>query len=123
LADVLQSGSEKTFPLVNPELARKKKNYSNSGVLKVKLEVEEIHTFLEFIAGGVELNLVTAIDFTGSNGAPNLPSSLHYVDPSGYAKNEYQSAIEMGMLLGCSASTNLDTIFSWVLVLTQIVSI
>lgn len=32
-----------------------------------------------------------AIDFTGSNGDPNLPTSLHYINPEGY--NEYLSAI------------------------------
>lgn len=32
-----------------------------------------------------------AIDFTGSNGDPRLPNSLHYINPQGY--NEYLSAI------------------------------
>jgi hypothetical protein len=34
-----------------------------------------------------------AIDFTGSNGNPASPNSLHYRDPSGLA-NQYQLAIQ-----------------------------
>ena len=33
-----------------------------------------------------------AIDFTGSNGLPTHPTSLHYIDPSGRL-NQYQQAI------------------------------
>lgn len=32
-----------------------------------------------------------AIDFTGSNGDPRTPESLHYINPEGY--NEYLTAI------------------------------
>lgn len=32
-----------------------------------------------------------AVDFTGSNGDPRSPSSLHYISPQGV--NEYLSAI------------------------------
>lgn len=32
-----------------------------------------------------------AIDFTGSNGDPRTPQSLHYINPEGY--NEYLTAI------------------------------
>jgi hypothetical protein len=32
-----------------------------------------------------------AIDFTGSNGDPRTPTSLHFIDPS--RPNEYQQAI------------------------------
>lgn len=32
-----------------------------------------------------------AIDFTGSNGDPSSPLSLHYINPQGF--NEYLSAI------------------------------
>lgn len=32
-----------------------------------------------------------AIDFTGSNGDPRSPSSLHYINPQGF--NEYLAAI------------------------------
>ncbi|KAK9117713.1 hypothetical protein Sjap_016660 [Stephania japonica] len=78
-------------------------NYQNK-VLKSQLFVEKfsesIHrTFLDYIAGGCELNFMVAIDFTASNGNPRLPDSLHYIDPSG-RPNAYQRAIlEVGEVL------------------------
>lgn len=35
--------------------------------------------------------MIVAIDFTGSNGSPKQPSSLHYMNPT--APNQYQQAI------------------------------
>lgn len=37
------------------------------------------------------MNLSIAIDFTGSNGVPTQPSSLHYICP--HKPNQYQQAI------------------------------
>ncbi|KAK6153867.1 hypothetical protein DH2020_013506 [Rehmannia glutinosa] len=63
-------------------------------VLKSQLFVDKYsentqHTFLDYLAGGYELNFMVAIDFTASNGNPRLPDSLHYIDPSG-RPNAYQ---------------------------------
>jgi hypothetical protein len=38
---------------------------------------------VQFLAGGCEISLIAAIDFTGSNGDPAEPSSLHYISPTG----------------------------------------
>ncbi len=47
---------------------------------------------MDYLKGGLELNLSIAIDFTGSNGIPTQPNSLHYImDP--LRPNEYQQAI------------------------------
>lgn len=35
--------------------------------------------------------MIVAIDFTGSNGTPKHPTSLHYINPT--APNQYQIAI------------------------------
>ncbi len=35
--------------------------------------------------------MIVAIDFTGSNGMPKYPNSLHYMNPT--APNQYQMAI------------------------------
>lgn len=73
-------------------------------VLKSQLFVDKFsesvsHTFLDYLAGGCELNFMVAIDFTASNGNPRLPDSLHYIDPSG-RPNAYQKAIlEVGEVL------------------------
>lgn len=37
----------------------------------------------QFLSGGLEISLITAIDFTGSNGDPMEASSLHYISPTG----------------------------------------
>ncbi|KNA15153.1 hypothetical protein SOVF_100790, partial [Spinacia oleracea] len=72
--------------------------------LKSKLFVDKFsesvqHTFLDYLAGGCELNFMVAVDFTASNGNPRLPDSLHYIDPSG-RPNAYQKAIsEIGGVL------------------------
>lgn len=73
-------------------------------VLKSRLFVEKFtesiqYTFLDYLAGGYELNFMVAIDFTASNGNSRLPDSLHYIDPSG-RPNSYQRAIvEVGEVL------------------------
>ncbi|KAJ4838399.1 Protein BONZAI 1 [Turnera subulata] len=73
-------------------------------VLKSQLFVDKFsestqYTFLDYLAGGCELNFMVAIDFTASNGNPRLPDSLHYLDPSG-RPNAYQRAIsEVGDVL------------------------
>ena len=46
---------------------------------------------MDFLLGGLELMFTPAIDFTGSNGNPSLPTSLHYNTP--YQMNEYERAI------------------------------
>lgn len=65
-------------------------------------------SFLQFVQNGLDLNFMVAIDFTGSNGDPSSPNSLHYANPALYAqgqlnqcarvfclKNRYERAITM----------------------------
>lgn len=84
-------------------------------------QIVKEYTFLDFIMGGCQINFTVsdvvlllnwnfwgnfpssdlfflfllfsqiAIDFTGSNGDPRSPSSLHYINPQGF--NEYLAAI------------------------------
>jgi hypothetical protein len=49
------------------------------------------NAFLDYIAGGCELNVAVAIDFTGSNGDPRKPGSLHYLNSG--QRNDYEKAI------------------------------
>jgi hypothetical protein len=39
------------------------------------------------------MDLIVGIDFTGSNGNPDFPTSLHYVDPTEKTLNQYEQAI------------------------------
>ena len=48
-------------------------------------------TFVDYVSGGCELNVVVAIDFTGSNGDPRMPGTLHHLNAD--AKNDYEKAI------------------------------
>ncbi|KAL7572428.1 hypothetical protein ACA910_006607 [Epithemia clementina (nom. ined.)] len=49
-------------------------------------------SFLDYITGGCELELSIAIDFTGSNGDPRRPGTLHYIHPNGHDLNDYEKA-------------------------------
>jgi hypothetical protein len=73
------------IPLSNP-----KQNKPGRIVLD-RLTYFEKPTFMDYLRGGLQLNLSVAIDFTGSNGVPSAPTSLHYMNP--YQPNQYQKAI------------------------------
>uniref|UniRef100_A0A3Q1JPE8 Copine-3 n=1 Tax=Anabas testudineus TaxID=64144 RepID=A0A3Q1JPE8_ANATE len=84
-----KAGVKAEFECINSKKKQKKKGYKNSGIVSVKLCQE--YTFLDYIMGGCQINFTVAIDFTGSNGDPKSPQSLHYISPQGV--NEYLSAI------------------------------
>ncbi|XP_015229047.1 PREDICTED: copine-3-like isoform X1 [Cyprinodon variegatus] len=80
------------FECINSKKKQKKKGYRNSGIVSVKFcQVLKEYTFLDYIMGGCQINFTVAVDFTGSNGDPRSPQSLHYISPQGV--NEYLSAI------------------------------
>ncbi|XP_039982800.1 copine-3-like isoform X2 [Xiphias gladius] len=80
------------FECINSKKKQKKKRYKNSGIIIIKqCKIKKEYTFLDYIMGGCEINFTIAIDFTGSNGDPKSPLSLHYINPQGY--NEYLAAI------------------------------
>ncbi|XP_060567238.1 copine-3-like [Ruditapes philippinarum] len=89
----LQSSIGKEFPVINEHKKAKKKKYENSGyVILDAITVKRVPSFLEYIYGGMQINFTVGIDFTGSNGDPSTPTSLHYMDP--YRPNEYVQAIQ-----------------------------
>ena len=49
--------------------------------------------FIDYISGGCELNVVVAIDFTGSNGDPRKPGTLHHLSRGTGQRNDYEKAI------------------------------
>uniref|UniRef100_A0A1D5R0P5 Copine-3 n=2 Tax=Macaca TaxID=9539 RepID=A0A1D5R0P5_MACMU len=80
------------FECINEKKRQKKKSYKNSGVISVKqCEITVECTFLDYIMGGCQLNFTVGVDFTGSNGDPRSPDSLHYISPNGV--NEYLTAL------------------------------
>uniref|UniRef100_A0A3B1KK76 Copine-3 n=1 Tax=Astyanax mexicanus TaxID=7994 RepID=A0A3B1KK76_ASTMX len=80
------------FDCIHPEKQKKKKSYKNSGVVRIKnCKIEAQYTFLDYVMGGCQINFTVGIDFTGSNGDPRSPESLHYLSPDG--TNQYLNAI------------------------------
>ncbi|XP_055507903.1 copine-1-like isoform X2 [Leucoraja erinacea] len=80
------------FDCINPEKKKKKKSYKNSGIIRVRsCKIETDYSFLDYVMGGCQINFTVGIDFTGSNGDPRSPDSLHYISPNGV--NEYVSAV------------------------------
>lgn len=47
-----------------------------------------VASFFDFLAGGLEMQFTVAIDYTASNGDPNVASSLHYHDPARAGLNQ-----------------------------------
>uniref|UniRef100_H3CE73 Copine-3 n=1 Tax=Tetraodon nigroviridis TaxID=99883 RepID=H3CE73_TETNG len=85
-------GSPVEFDCIHPEKQKKKKSYKNSGVVSVKsCELVTQYSFLDYVMGGCQINFTVGIDFTGSNGDPRSPNSLHYMSPDGL--NQYLSAL------------------------------
>jgi hypothetical protein len=58
-------------------------------ISQVKIATE--YSFLDFLHGGMSMSFVVSIDFTGSNGNPQSPDSLHYINPR--VPNQYEQAI------------------------------
>lgn len=85
IKDIIESG-KKSFDLVD-ESKKAKVGKINIG----QAYLTKLYSFLEYIAGGCQISLMIAVDFTGSNGHPQLPSSLHFLNPNGY--NHYQAAL------------------------------
>ena len=53
--------------------------------------VADDYSFVDYVSGGCELNVMVAIDFTGSNGDPRKPGTLHYLhrgEPE--VRNDYE---------------------------------
>ena len=71
---------------------KKAKKSSHLGQVEIEnFMLTQEFTFLDYLKGGVELNVMCAIDFTASNGDPTKKESLHYISED--KLNQYQSAI------------------------------
>ena len=65
---------------------------ANCGILNVEsIEMMEEISFLDYIRNGTQMHFAVAIDFTASNGAPNDPVSLHFINP--HMPNNYEIAL------------------------------
>lgn len=58
--------------------------------------------FVDYVSGGCEFNVSVAIDFTGSNGDPRQPGTLHYLHKDGQL-NDYEKAIKAILSVLCES--------------------
>ncbi|KJE91210.1 hypothetical protein CAOG_08597 [Capsaspora owczarzaki ATCC 30864] len=93
LRQLIDPNYRREFPLVNEKKKAKHSKYTNSGTFTVYkvVELPAEYSFLDYLHGGLEINFTVAIDFTGSNGDPKHPTSLHYMTP--FQQNQYQQAL------------------------------
>ncbi|XP_023681482.1 copine-4 isoform X2 [Paramormyrops kingsleyae] len=85
-------GKQMQWECINPKYKIKKKNYKNSGIVILnQCKIIKMHSFLDYIMGGCQIQFTVAIDFTASNGDPRNSCSLHYIHP--YQPNEYLKAL------------------------------
>ena len=64
------------------------------GTLKINLKMIKKNSFIDYLKGGMQINMEIAIDYTASNGDPQKPSSYHYIN--GHFPNCYENAIKQG---------------------------
>ena len=74
-------------PLINNKTVVK---LGKAGTGTIFIDAIKNYSFIDYLRGGMQINLTIAIDFTGSNGLPSLPNSLHYLGPNA---NQYETAI------------------------------
>ncbi|XP_055514614.1 copine-4 [Leucoraja erinacea] len=85
-------GRQVQWECINQKYKTKKKNYKNSGIVILNLcKIHKMHSFLDYIMGGCQIQFTVAIDFTASNGDPRNSCSLHYIHP--FQPNEYLKAL------------------------------
>jgi len=91
LAEIVES-KEKRFVLRKPNHPKPEKRQKPHGtIIFNKAELVKEFSFLDYIRGGMQVGMMVAVDFTGSNGDPAHPNSLHY--RGGGVMNAYQQAI------------------------------
>ena len=76
--------------LVNKKIFEVKPNKKKYKLISNSILTKN-YTFVDYLKAGVQIGLSIAIDFTGSNGNPNDPRSLHFI--GGQEPNQYERAI------------------------------
>ena len=77
-------GPANVHPCINIKKKGKKKSYTNSGHIHlIHLKFAKGYSFLDYVRAGTELACTIAIDFTASNGNPQIPDSLHHIRNNG----------------------------------------
>ena len=95
--DLTMPDRRSTLQLVNPKkkgkIGKDGKQISAGRLEICRAEIIKNPSFVDFLRGGCEISLIAGVDFTASNGAPSLPSSLHYFNPMSPQPNPYVRAL------------------------------
>lgn len=67
---------------------KQKNNYTVGHITITDFKLKRRASFWDYISGGLQLNLMLAIDYTASNKNANDPKSLHYIKQDG-APSQY----------------------------------
>eukprot|EP00124_Ichthyophonus_hoferi_P003790 Ihof_evm5s354 gene=Ihof_evmTU5s354 len=108
LRELIEAGeTKKPYTIINPSKS-KKSSYRGSGSIIVEhCESVFVPTFLEYIQGGCDINLIVGIDFTASNGDIRGPTSLHYYNNQSRPNDYMQAISQVGSILQHYDSDNL----------------
>jgi len=77
--------------LVNKKVIQVKMSKTRTYTFTSNSRITRNFTFVDYLKAGVQIGLSVAIDFTGSNGNPSDPRSLHFI--GGQEPNQYERAI------------------------------
>ena len=77
--------------LISRKIIVAKMSKNRSFTLTSISKITKNFTFVDYLKAGVQIGLSVAIDFTGSNGNPSDPRSLHFT--GGQIPNQYERAI------------------------------
>ncbi|KAJ8315534.1 hypothetical protein KUTeg_007684, partial [Tegillarca granosa] len=69
------NGHYKEVMISSPKKEKSSKKHTLAGQIRVDMK----YSLLDFVRGGLQLNLMIAVDFTASNGDPNEDLSLHTI--------------------------------------------
>ena len=72
----------------------------NLGALPVPVPPPKKPTFVDYITGNLDLDMCVAIDFTGSNGDPRKPGTLHHFSHDGHMNGYEKAIVGVGGILG-----------------------
>ena len=87
----------------------------NVGALYIdNFEYEKRFTFQDYLRAGLQVSMILALDFSGSNGPPEKMDSLHYFDKNNKLNNQYLRAIsEVGNVLAKLDDNNMIPVFGF----------
>ncbi|KAJ8314659.1 hypothetical protein KUTeg_006809, partial [Tegillarca granosa] len=83
------NGHYKEVMISSPKKEKSSKKHTLAGQIRVDMK----YSLLDFVRGGLQLNLMIAVDFTASNGDPNEDLSLHTIKDFRLVEETYEKIL------------------------------